>query len=300
MIRIVSALFAGIALLSCSGCEAKAPPAKPVAQAVARPALWKVYDADTTVYLFGTIHLLPKGMEWHGPKLDAAMKASQDLVLETVIDDPAALGAIMMKLGTSPGLPPVLDRVPPAIRPKLKATIEKTGLPLTTLDGMETWAASLVISTASLRSAGLDHDEGAEAQLTNAFRKAGKPVAGLETPAQQLGYFDGLSEEAQRKFLVSVADGSDRMAKEFAAMIGAWRKGDVKKIALTFDDEMRESAELADILLYKRNQRWAAWIKQRMDKPGTVFVAVGAGHLAGKQSVEDLLAKQGLKVVRVQ
>lgn len=300
MNRMLSTLFAGFALFACSGCEAKAPPVKPVAQTVARPALWKVSDADTTVYLFGTIHLLPKGMSWTGPKLDAAMAQSQDLVLETVIDDPAALGAIMMKLGTSPGLPPILDRVPPAIRPKLKATIEKTGLPLTMLNGMETWAASLVISTASLRSAGLDHDEGAETQLTNAFRKAGKPVAGLETPAQQLGYFDGLSEEAQRKFLVSVADGSDRMAKEFGAMIGAWRKGDVKQIALTFDDEMRDSTELADTLLYKRNARWAEWIMQRMEKPGTVFIAVGAGHLAGKQSVEELLARKGLKVVRLQ
>lgn len=300
MNRIVSVLLSGFALVAFTGCEAKAPATKPVAHPVAKPALWKVYDADTTVYLFGTIHLLPKGMTWTGAKLDGAMKTSQDLVLETVIDDPAALGAIMMKLGTSPGLPPILDRVPPAIRPKLKATIDKAGLPLTTLDGMETWAASLVISTASLRSAGLDHDEGAESQLTNAFRKAGKPVTGLETPAQQLGYFDGLSEDAQRKFLVSIADGSERMAKEFGAMIGAWGKGDVKKIALTFDDEMRDSTELADTLLYKRNERWAAWIAQRMDKPGTVFVAVGAGHLAGKQSVEELLAKKGFKVVRVQ
>lgn len=300
MNRTLSSLLAGLALFACSGCEAKAPPAKPTAPSVAKPALWKVYDADTTVYLFGTIHLLPKGMNWTGTKLNAAMGQSQDLVLETVIDDPAALGAIMMQLGRSPGLPPILDRVPPEIRPKLKATIDKAGLPVTVLDGMETWAASLVISTASLRATGLDHDEGAEAQLTTAFKKAGKPVAGLETPAQQLGYFDGLSEDAQRKFLVSVAEGSERMEKEFTAMIGAWRKGDVKQIALTFDDEMRDSAELADTLLYKRNARWAAWVAQRMDKPGTVFVAVGAGHLAGNQSVEDLLAKKGFKVVRVQ
>ncbi|MEP6784257.1 MAG: TraB/GumN family protein [Sphingomonadales bacterium] len=304
MNRTFSTLLAGFALFACSGCEAKAPPPKPVKQSVARPALWKVYDADTTVYLFGTIHLLPQGMTWTGPKLDAAMAQSQDLVLETVIDDPAALGAIMMKLGRSPGLPPILDRVPPAIRPKLKATIDKTGIPIATLDGMETWAASLVISTASLRAADLTSDEGAEAQLTAAFRKAGKPVNGLETPAQQLGYFDGLSEAAQRQFLVSVSDGSANIAKEFGAMIASWRRGDVKNIAQTFNNEMKDSAELADTLLTKRNQRWAAWIVQRMAKPGTVFVAVGAGHLAGKDSVEALLTAQGkakgVKVVRVQ
>lgn len=299
MNRMLSTLVAGFALLASTGCEAK-PPAAKTAATIAHPALWRVRDADTTIYLFGTIHLLPKGMRWTGGRIGTAMTQSQDLILETVIDDPAALGAIMTRLGTTAGLPPILDRVPAETRPKLKATIDKSGLPLSVLNGMETWAASLVISTASLRAADLSRDDGAEAQLTAAFRKAGKPVNGLETPAQQLGYFDGLSETAQRQFLVSVAEGSADVEKQFAAMIRAWRNGDVKQIAVTFDDEMRLSTELADTLMFKRNARWATWIAQRMAKPGTVFVAVGAGHLAGKGSVEDLLAKQGLKVVRVQ
>jgi uncharacterized protein YbaP (TraB family) len=58
--------------------------------------------------------------------------------------------------------------------------------------------------------------------------------------------------------------------------------------------------ELRDTLLRQRNQRWAAWIQRRLQRPGTVFVAVGAGHLAGGDSVPAMLAEAGLKVERLQ
>ena len=83
-------------------------------------------------------------------------------------------------------------------------------------------------------------------------------------------------------------------------MIGAWGKGDTKAIAVTFDDELRLSPELTEVLLKRRNIAWADWIGKRMDMPGTVFVAVGAGHLAGEGSVDALLSAKGLKVARVQ
>jgi uncharacterized protein len=69
---------------------------------------------------------------------------------------------------------------------------------------------------------------------------------------------------------------------------------------VTFDDEMKLSPELAEVLLHRRNNTWAGWVSERMKKPGTVFVAVGAGHLAGNRSVDRLVALRGFKVVRVQ
>ncbi len=294
MNRIFSTLVTAIALAACAGTEAKAP-------ATARPALWKVADADTTIYLFGTIHLLPKGLQWTTPVMTKAMAASQRLMLEVALDkDPAKLGAVMTRLARSPGLPPLLDRVPPAKRAKLQKVIADSGLPLTYLDGLESWAAALTISSAINAKLNLSYADGAETQLTNAFEKMGKPVAGLETAEQQLGYFDTLPEAAQRTFLTSIADDTANAEKEFAVMIAAWKAGDVRKIALTFDDEMKLSPELADVLLHRRNNNWAGWIAERMKQPGTVFIAVGAGHLAGKGSVEELLARRGYKVVRVQ
>ena len=298
MTRPLFALLAIISLAACGGTEAKAPV---VAKGAARPALWKVADADTIIYLFGTIHLLPKGLKWTTPAMAKAMAASQGLVLEVALDkDPATLGAVMMKLAKTPGLPPILDRVAPAKRAALKKVIDESGLSLTYLDGLETWAASLGLASAMNAKLNLSYEDGAETQLTRVFEKMRKPIGGLETAEQQLGYFDTLPEVAQRKFLTSIADESANADKEFTAMIGAWKAGDVRRIALSFDDEMKLSPELAEVLLYRRNNNWAGWVSERMKRPGTVFVAVGAGHLAGKGSVEELVARRGFKVVRVQ
>lgn len=299
MNRFLSATLVALALAACGGTEAKAPvpPAPP-----AKPALWKVVDPDTTIYLFGTIHLLPKGLQWTTPAMAKAMASSQMLYLEVALDkDPAKLGAVMAKLNNMTGLPPLLDRVPTAKRALLKKVVEESKIPMAYLDAQETWAAALALSSASMAKLNLSYEEGAETQLTNVFAKAGKSVNGLETAEQQLGYFDTLPEAAQRVFLASILDDDDAKARaEFGKMIAAWKAGDVRRIALTFDDEMKMSPVLADVLLHKRNANWAAWIGERMKQPGTVFVAVGAGHLAGKGSVEELVAKRGFKVVRVQ
>ena len=294
MKRIASAAAAAFALISCHSTQTEAA-------TKVRPALWKVQDADTTVYLFGTIHLLPKALAWQSPRIDKALNASSDLVLETVLDkDPQKTGAIMAQIGLSPGLPPIVDRVPAAKRATLETLVRRSGIPTATLDRFETWAVALTLASTGLRALPVSPDYGAEAVLTKRFEAAHKPISGLETPAQQLGYFDALPETAQRVFLESVVDDDSNASAEFDKMIAAWTAGDVNKIALTFDDELKLSPELTDALLKRRNANWVDWIARRMDTPGTTFVAVGAGHLAGAGSVADLLSKRGFRVSRVQ
>jgi uncharacterized protein len=293
MKRTIGVALAAFALLSC---QANKSEAKPI-----RPALWKVADADTTIYLFGTIHLLPKELAWQSPKIDAAIRSSQGLVLETVMDkDPQKTGAIMAQLGMSPDLPPLLERVPPSKREALKRVVERSGVPLTVLDRFETWAAALTLASAGMKDLPVSPEHGAEAVLSRRFLGESKTVTGLETPGQQLGYFDGLPESAQRRFLESIADDDSNAKAEFDAMIKSWGAGDVKKIALTFDDEFKLSPELTDVLLRQRNENWTQWIEARMQQPGTIFLAVGAGHLAGRDSVNMMLAKRGFKVQRLQ
>jgi uncharacterized protein len=293
MKRTITSALAAFALLSCHSTQSEA---KPV-----RPALWKVSDADTTIYLFGTIHLLPKDLEWQSPKIAAAIKGSQGLVLETVMDkDPRKTGLIMQQLGSSPNLPPLLERVPADKRDALQRVVEKSGAPIAVFDQFETWAAALMLASAGMRDLPVSPEYGAEAILSRQFTTANKTVSGLETPAQQLGYFDSLPEAAQRKFLASIAEDDSSAKAEFDAMIAAWGSGDVKKIALTFDDELKLSPELTDVLLKQRNRNWSDWIVGRMATPGSVFVAVGAGHLAGAGAVTELLKTRGLKVSRIQ
>jgi uncharacterized protein len=125
-------------------------------------------------------------------------------------------------------------------------------------------------------------------------------VRGLETTAQQLGYFDKMPEEVQRKLLVSILDDAGDATAEVRRMMNAWASGNVGSIAKTFDDELKKAPEIAKVLIDDRNANWVSWVRNRLDQPGTVLVAVGAGHLAGKGSVIDLLKKQGVRVQRVQ
>lgn len=281
-------------LLPLTACAAEAAPA-------AKPAMWKVADADTTLYLFGTIHLLPEGQGWRTARMDEALARADELVLEVAnVDDMMASAQAMARLGMSPGLPPIAQRVPEGKRTALRAMIAESGYPEAVYDRLETWAAAIPLLGVTFKRLGLDPSLGIERQIGNPFRASGKAVTGLETIEQQLGYFDTLSESAQRDLLLSVVEDSAETRAEFKTMLAAWASGDLKGIERSFDDETRMSPELKSALMSRRNAAWADWLARRMDKPGTVFVAVGAGHLAGPDSVQAILKKKGLKAKRVQ
>ena len=270
--------------------------------AAARPALWQVSDTDTTIYLFGTIHLLPRGTAWRTPALDAAIARSQHLYLETIIDEanPRELAAEMARLGFSPGLPPIAQRVAPEKRPLLEAAIAKSGVPRAVFDRMESWAAAFTLIGQQFRSLGLEGAEGVESVLRKEFQATGKPVGQLETNAEQLGFFDTLPESAQRALLEGAVETPQDMRRTFEGMLGSWMRGDVEAIARTFNEDLAGSPELMDALLRRRNANWSRWVEQRMAAPGTVLVAVGAGHLAGDSSVQAMLQARGYRIRRVQ
>ncbi|HEU0100027.1 MAG TPA: TraB/GumN family protein [Allosphingosinicella sp.] len=291
------AAFAAL-LLPLAACAGAAQPAKAEAK---RPALWKLADEDTRIWLFGTIHLLPEGQSWRTPALDSALAGADELVLEVAdVDDMMASARAMQKLGLSPGLPPIAERVPEEKRAALRAMIAESGYPEAVFDRLETWAAAMPLLGVSFKRLGLDPKLGVERQIGAPFRTAGKKIVGLETIEQQLGFFDTLSEGAQRALLLAVIEDTKETRAQFRAMLEAWASGDLAGIARTFDDETMMSPELKEALMRKRNARWAEWVARRLDQPGTVFVAVGAGHLAGEDSVQEMLEAKGLKPKRVQ
>lgn len=286
------------ALLPLAACAGAAEPRKAEAK---HPALWKLADSDTQIWLFGTIHMLPEGQRWRTPALEAALAGSEELVLEVAdVDDMMASARAMQKLGMASGLPPIAERVPEDKRAALRSMIAESGYPEAVYDRLETWAAALPLLGVSFKRLGLDPELGVERQIGAPFRAAGKRVVGLETIEQQLSFFDTLSEGAQRALLLAVIEDTQETRAQFRAMLDAWASGDLKGIARTFDDETQMSPELKEALMRRRNARWAQWLERRLDQPGTVFVAVGAGHLAGDDSVQSMLKARGLKAKRVQ
>ena len=291
--RTAAAIAAGAAAFS--PLAAKTP-------AAAKPAMWMLSDADTTIYLFGTIHLLPKGTQWRTPAFDKAATSASDLVVETVIDEanPMAAAAEMMKLAVSPNLPPLLDRVPADKRAKLTEVATKTGVPMAVYDKLETWGAAFIMLGVTMKELGLDPASGVESSLKTEFATAKKPIGQLETNAEQFGFFDTLPEAAQRKFLESVLDDPAKGKAQFDEMLSVWTRGDVKAMGDAFNRELADSPDLRENLLRKRNANWNVWLQRRLATPGTTLVAVGAGHLSGSDSVIAMLEKGGYKVKRVQ
>lgn len=312
MLRIP--LHAGAALLALAPLPACAQaPSKPVDQPAqagkdgapsraandADPALWVVKDADTTIYLFGTIHVLKPGLTWFDEAVKAAFDRSDTLVTEIVSPDPAAMQALVQRVGASTGEPPLSQRIPADKRAAYDAAVAKLGVPAKALDGIKPWLAAVTLSMAPLRTMGYDGANGPEQVLEQAAKTQGKREMGLETAEQQFGYFNSLSAQAQMTFLTSTLDEMPKMGELMARMVTDWAEGDPDGLAAEMNDNLKDEPEVAEKILFARNRNWAGWIAERMKQPGTVFIAVGAGHLAGPGSVQDRLAERGLKPERV-
>jgi uncharacterized protein YbaP (TraB family) len=268
--------------------------------AAAEPAMWHVHDADTDITLFGTIHALPADTKWLSPKIAARVDAADTLVLETVLpDDPAGLGPLVAMLGEKRGLPPLAARVAPSKRAALLAGVASLGLPVARLDGMKTWLAAIALGDGAVGQLGLTAGDGVEATLTARAKAAHKPVLGLETPEAQLRLFDNLSETDARALLDSTVDDLATAREDTNALIAYWQAGETEALAKDFDKGFQATPHLARALLTDRNKAWATWIAARLSVPGKVFVAVGAGHLGGKDSVVAMLQAKGLTVERL-
>jgi uncharacterized protein YbaP (TraB family) len=289
--RLVAPLVA-LLLPACAPIDA--PPAN-AAEAYHGPAIWKVADKDTTIYLFGTVHALPKEAMWFSGPVERAYDASDELVTEIPTDASADAKAIAARALLPEGQS-LRAMMTTQDRMKFEETLVSLGLPVETMDRFQPWYAALTLSLLPVTQAGYDPQSGVEIKLTQ--EAAGKSKAALETVEQQIELFDGLPREAQLAFLKETVASAKTSPATLNAMVADWMKGDADGLAVLLNDQ------IDDPLLYKRlltdrNAHWAQWVDERLKQPGTVFIAVGAGHLAGKDSVQDQLRKRGIKAQRV-
>lgn len=299
MKRFLAAVSAALLLLFAPATVAKQPPA-PAASIEARPALWVVKDADTTIYLFGTIHLLDPKYRWLDGPVREAFEGSGQLVVETVTPPTAEAQAIVAKLADNPAGGPLAARLPAKLAARYTRELAAAGLPANALDRYQPWFAAVTLSMLQYNKAGMSAESGVDNSLIAAAATAGKPIHPLETFEEQLGFFSAMSEAEQMRFLTLSLDELTRTPDMIETLTRAWAKGDVKTLARTMNKDMRAMPALAKRLLDDRNARWAGWIEARLAQPGTVFVAVGAGHLGGPASVQALLAKRGIASTRLQ
>ncbi|MCX9146184.1 TraB/GumN family protein [Erythrobacter sp. WG] len=289
------ALFAGAPAIAK---PATKPAAEAAAPAAKGPALWKVADADTTIYLFGTVHVLPKGIEWYDATISTALEGSDIVVTEIPMDpeSEAAMQGLVGKKGMLPAGTTLRSLLNAEQTPQYTAALAKLGAPPEAFDPLKPWLAGLTFSLAPIMQAGYDPNSGVEKVLL--AKVPAKPKGALETAEFQLGIFDGMPQDAQVSFMMEAANNMEKAKPMLDRMVAEWVKGDADALAAVMNEGM-DDPKVAEALLYNRNANWADWIKTRLDQPGTVFIAVGAGHLAGPKSVQDVLAQKGIKVSRV-
>ncbi|AGG89833.1 TraB/GumN family protein [Rhodanobacter denitrificans] len=271
------------------------------APALAKPALWVVKDADTTIYLFGTVHLMPRDAGWHSAELDRALADSRTLYIELTDDDPANMAALVLRYGMD-AAHPLSSQLSPAEAHRLDLLANRLDVPggLQTLNVMRPWLAALTLALTPLRQAGLDPEHGVDKQLKAQMSAAGKPVLGLETAEQQIRFLADMPRAIELALLRSTMRDADKGAFQLTELIDAWKAGDVDSIARIGNEDMRRrEPKLYQLLLVQRNQVWATKIAAVLQQPGTVFIAVGAAHLAGPDSVQAQLEWLGVPVERL-
>lgn len=277
-----------------SGSAAPATPAER-----ARPALWKIADRDTTIYLFGTIHALPPGIDWlHGPLADALTRSDQ-LVTEIPATAAADMQSAVLKSAMLPAGQSLRAMLPDADRTRFEQAMGQFDLPVEAFDRFQPWYAAVALTSLPLAKGGYSAANGVEPMIAAAAQKQGKPRMGLETAAYQLAMFNSLPLEVQKRYLHEVLDGLPTLDQQLQDIIREWSAGHADKLAALLN-ENEDDPVMVKALLTDRNRMWAQWLRLRMKRPGIVFLEVGAGHLAGPDSLLELVGKAGLKPVRVQ
>ena len=265
---------AAIALLAALATPAPASGPMPVIEAPAvvraTPALWEIRDADTTIYLFGTFHSLDGRTAWLGGPVRQAFERSGELVLETVV--PADLAAASDQ---------VSETAPDGKR-KLKPFI-----------------ASTRTVARHGQAMGMSVEFGADAVLRRLAEAAGKPVEGLERFEDQLKTLSNIPAPPPALAAAAPATAETTIAVTLTDLLSAWTRGDTGAFSTMLSGFETKAPVAYRMLSADRNARWGQWIAERMEKPGTVFVAVGSGHLAGKDSVQSWLAARGIAANRI-
>lgn len=265
----------------------------------AEPALWRLGDADSTIYLFGTIHLLHPDMTWQSPKIAAAFAEAEELWLEADVSALATFGPVM-RYGVSYGLP-LSKALTPDDLTRVLRILEPQGVPLGTINHLRPWLVAIMIATIPSQKAGFVMEEGADMVLQREATGRQLPIRRLESVSDQLKPFASLTPDQEIAVLLDALDAYEHPEGDNTAeLANAWLKGDEATLGalLAADSQIGEQGPLYDGLIVQRNAAWVKKIEERLAGSGISFIAVGAGHLVGPDSVIAMLAARGLKAER--
>mgnify|MGYP001288842128 CR=1 FL=1 len=297
MIRTVCAALAAIALAGCASTNVAEPRFPP------GPALFVARDADSTMYLFGTLHIRRPGAPWGGARAQAGLAAAEEVWTEMEISpaSEAQTQALALQHGLAAPGQPLSSYFSEEENARINATATRLGLQPQMLQAMKPWLASITLAVLPMMQAGYDPSAGAD-RMIDAYGDAhGKTMRAFETAEQQVLMLAGFSIEVQRQMLLEAIDEAEAGNVQMDAMATAWENGDLVTLERFVVTEMRaEYPDFYDVLLVRRNNAWVDVLVRELEGAGVDFVAVGAGHMLGEHGVIEQLRARGYRVERVE
>jgi uncharacterized protein YbaP (TraB family) len=294
--RAVGAGLLAIALGLASACARAEPP--PV------PLLWKVSDADNTVYLLGSFHALRPSDYPLAPAVDAAFADAESIAFELApgeLESPT-LGADMLAAATFPAGKDLRGAIPPAMYAKLEAYAQTRGLSYAVYGRSEPWFVALVVTMTEMKLAGLDPQQGLDRHLISLAAEKGKPASGLETGRQQIDALDGMTVAEQQQMLDEALDSVAGFKAELDKVHGLWRGGDEKSLHARLAVDLRKRyPQLYQSINVGRNRAWLPKVRAMLDAEheDDALVVVGTLHLLGDDGLVAMLRQQGYTVERI-
>lgn len=265
---------------------------------IAQPAIWQVKGKHNTLYLVGTIHMLPAN-EPLPANIQTAYRNAQQLVMEIDMDDidPLSTQATMMQLGLLPEGEQLATQLDARTRSDLQTAASRVGLDAELLQRFQPWLAALTLEQLQMAKLGFAADGGIEMQLTQLAVKDHKTIQGLETLEQQLNLFATMDGAAQRSYLRQTLDEMDGSPTELQQTLKAWRDGDSRQLQRLMMKGFAQDPALLARLTSDRNRSWVSALKPLLvEQRDNYLIAVGALHLVGEQSLVALLKQAGYQV----
>jgi hypothetical protein len=302
MRRVISQVIRRLGIVLCALLAASVGPARAgdTAPVQARPAMWTVHGPKATVYLLGSIHVLPKNMNWHTPEIDAALKSADVFVFEIPMDATKQnehVKNFIARYGMLPAgmaLPSLLNAEE---RQDYSAAVSLAHIPAENLTPMRPWLAALTLQAGLVLQQHLSPDDGLDRQVYAwALKQPGVSFRAFETLEQQLKLL--MPEDQSLEMQEFDADLKEMLNEttEVHDLIAAWSKGDVKSLKAITNAGFKDNPRAEKALFEDRNRAWIVQLKQMLTENHTFFVTVGAGHLAGPRGVPVLLRQEGYKV----
>jgi uncharacterized protein YbaP (TraB family) len=260
------------------------------------PALWRIADADSEIYLFGSVHVLPRGVQWLSPRILSALESSDEFVTETDVEA-ADFSTLAQLHGTLPAGETLASRLSAEDRERLVRAASETGLDPVALDRLRPWFAALQITYAYASRQGHSSEEGVETVLGARARANNLRFSFLESPEQQIRVLADLTPADEAHFLSVTLRQIHEGGRALSDLDGPWARGDLETLSRELDRQWAEAGPVIhNALIIDRNRAWADAIAERLEGSGSAFITVGAAHLVGDENVVQLLRERGIAV----